>query len=190
LRVELIASYYIILIMDDAPTSSVHKKRRTMFRHLKNVLTGQTKDKEIPLSPSVPSSSGLITNPGARNGSGGPQADDSKPDNHDVKNYWQTAYDVLTESDRNTLTTLLPAITTELQDAGRSRAKDILGQAVKMTEMQYQESQRRNNIWAMAYKILNCALSFQDVVDNTVKFDLTGYALSAWAIVSLGLTVW
>jgi hypothetical protein len=23
-----------------------------------------------------------------------------------------------------------------------------------------------------------------------VKFDLTGYALSAWAIVSLGLTVW
>jgi hypothetical protein len=100
------------------------------------------------------------------------------------------AYEDLTERDRNTLMTLLPGTTTGPQDAGPSQVKDILVQVVKSTETQYRENQRRNNIRATAHKILNCVLSFQDVVDNTVKFDPTGYASSAWAIVSLGLTVW
>lgn len=99
------------------------------------------------------------------------------------------AYDELTESDQNTLATLLPAMTAEPRDAGRSRTKEILNQVVKTTEAQYMEKGRENGIRATAHRILNSALSFQDVVSNTMKFDPTGYASGAWAIVSLGLTM-
>jgi hypothetical protein len=80
-------------------------------------------------------------------------------------------------------------MTTEPQDAGRARTREILDQVVKATETQYKEDPRKDNTRETARKILNCVLSFQDVVNNAVKFDPTGYASSAWAIVSLGLTV-
>jgi hypothetical protein len=100
------------------------------------------------------------------------------------------AYNELTESDQNTLATLLPAITTEPQHAGRARAREILDQVVNATETQYKENPGKDDSRATVHKILKCVLSFQNVVDNAMKFDPTGYASSAWAIVSLGLTVW
>lgn len=99
------------------------------------------------------------------------------------------AYNELSESDRNTLATLLPATATKDQDTGGARTKEILDEVVKVTEARYREKGREDGIRPAAHTILTSVLSFQDVINNTVKFDPTGYSSIAWAIVSLGLTV-
>ncbi|KAJ5715394.1 uncharacterized protein N7483_012575 [Penicillium malachiteum] len=85
------------------------------------------------------------------------------------------AYDELTDTDQNILAKHLPA-TTEPLETGRARTKEILDQVIKATELQYKENQRKDGIREMAQKILNCVLSFQDVVKSAVRFDPTGYA--------------
>jgi hypothetical protein len=152
-------------------------------------LTGRGNDKGTPSTSSDPSTPALITPPSANSGSAKREAENSKTDDYNARDHWQAAYDALSESDRNTLTTTLPVMTTEPQDAGRARTREILDEVVKTTETQYKEDPRKDNTRETAHKILNCVLSFQDVVNNMVKFDPTGYASSAWAIVSLGLTV-
>jgi hypothetical protein len=174
--------------MDDTPNRPAYKKRHK-FARLKAVLTGRNKGKDMPSDTPGTRTSELTTTLGANRGGVKPEADNSKTDDYDAKDHWKTAYDALSESDRNTLATLLPAMTTEPQDAGRARTREILDQVVKATETQYKEDPRKDVIWATAHKILNSALSFQDVINNAVRFDPTGYASSAWAIVSLGLTV-
>jgi hypothetical protein len=176
--------------MDDTPSRSARKKRHNVFGRLKNAFTRRGEDKDNP--PPTPSLSASATSakPKAQSGSVDPKMDSSETNKHDAKDHWQMAYDELTERDQNTLATLLPAITTEPQDAGRGQTREILDQVVKATETQYKENQGKDVSRAAAHKILNCVLSFQNVVDNAVKFDPTGYASSAWAIVSLGLTVW
>ncbi|KAL4861478.1 hypothetical protein BDV12DRAFT_203968 [Aspergillus spectabilis] len=175
--------------MDDTPTRPAHKKRHDVFGRLKNALTRRSKDKDTPPPAPKPSASATSAKPDAQSSSANPETDGSKIDKHDAKNHWQVAYDELTESEQDTLATLLPAMTTEPQDAGRARTREILDQVVKATETQYKENPRKDDSRATAHKILNCVLSFQTVVDNAVKFDPTGYASSAWAIVSLGLTM-
>lgn len=173
--------------MADTPTDSIHNKTHSLFGRLKTVFRGRGRDKDTRLT--APSTSNVAADPDAKSGPVNPKNDISKANNHDTKDFWQMAYDELTESDQNTLATLLPAMTAEPRDAGRSRTKEILNQVVKTTEAQYMEKGRENGIRATAHRILNSALSFQDVVSNTMKFDPTGYASGAWAIVSLGLTV-
>jgi hypothetical protein len=174
--------------MVDPPTSPAHKKRHSVFGRLKNALTGRSKDKDTPSASHDPSTPELTNPAGANSGPTKPEADNSKSDDYNARDHWQAAYDALSESDRNTLTTLLPAMTTKPQDAGRSRIKEILDGVVKATETQY-KAERREGIRTKAHEIINSALSFQDVVNTAVRFDPTGYASSAWAIVSLGLTV-
>jgi hypothetical protein len=176
--------------MVDTPTGSVHRKKQSVFGRLKTVLRGRSKENEKVLTPSRPSSSELTASAAAKTGPVDPKTDDSKSNNYDAKDYWQMAYEEVIKSDQNILTTLLPSTATEPQDAGRARTKEILDDVVKATEMQYRENQRKNYMRGTAHKIINAALSFQDIVSNVVKFDPTGYASSAWAIVSLGLTVW
>jgi hypothetical protein len=176
-------------MMDDTPAGSVQKKRHA-FRRLKDALRGSSKDRDTPLISREPGTPELTTNLDAKSGSVDPKIDDSKTDNNNTKDYWQIAYDELTESDRNTLVNPLLAAATDNQEAGCGQTKKILEQVVKATEAQYRENRNKNSIRATAHRILNSALSFQDVVSNVVRFDPTGYASSAWAIVSLGLTVW
>ncbi|KAL4992959.1 hypothetical protein BDV10DRAFT_39023 [Aspergillus recurvatus] len=102
-------SYSTFLTMVDTPTGSVHRKRQSVFGRLKTALRGRRKDKEPPLIPSESSASELTAKPDAKNGSVNPKTDDSKSDNHDAKDFWQIAYNKLSESDRNTLATFLPA---------------------------------------------------------------------------------
>lgn len=175
-------------MMGDAPTGSVHRKR-DVFRRLKNSITKPSKDSDTSLVTPRPNTSEPTTKVDAKSDPVHPRNDISKSDDHDAKNFWQMAYDKLTESDQDTLATLLPATAAKPQDVGRPRTEEILNQVVKTTEAQYREKGRKDGIRATAYRILNSALSFQDVVNNAVKFDPTGYASSAWAIVSLGLTV-
>jgi hypothetical protein len=172
--------------MDDTPASSVHRER-DVFRRLKNTLRGSSRDINILQEPSTPE---ITTNPAVKSGSINPKIDNSKTENNSTKDYWQIAYNELTESDRNTLATPFLVGATHHREAGCRQTKEILEQVVKATESQCRENWNKNSIQATTHRILSSALSFQDVVNNTVRFDPTGYASSAWATVSLGLTVW
>ncbi|KAL4935443.1 hypothetical protein BDV06DRAFT_217427 [Aspergillus oleicola] len=173
--------------MVDTHTDSIRDKTRSLFGRLKTVVRRRSRDTR-PTAPDS-STSKVTADPDANTARVNPENDISKTDDHDAKDFWRMAYDKLTERDRNTLATLLPAMTAEPQDAGCSRTKEILNQVVETTETQYREKERKDGIRAKAHRILNSALSFQDVISNTVKFDPTGYASSAWAIVSLALTM-
>jgi hypothetical protein len=172
--------------MDNTPAGSVRRKS-DVFRRLKNALRGSSRDRDTLREPSIPE---ITTNPAAKSGSINPKIDNSKTENNDTKGYWQTAYDQLTESDRNTLATPFLVAATDHRESSCGQTKEILEQVVKATEAQYRENRNKNGVRAAAHRILNSALSFQDIVSNVVRFDPTGYASSAWAIVSLGLTVW
>jgi hypothetical protein len=176
-------------MMADTPAGSVRRKR-DIFRLLKSPFRGSSKDRDTPPISREPGTLELTTSPYAKSGLAGSKIDNLKTDNNNTKDYWQIAYDELTASDRNTLAIPFLAAATDHQEAGRGKTKEILEKVVKATEAQYKEDQNKNGIRATAYRILNSALSFQDVVSNVVRFDPTGYASSAWAIVSLGLTVW
>ncbi|KAJ5225760.1 hypothetical protein N7468_006985 [Penicillium chermesinum] len=175
--------------MADSPSGSAYKKKRHVFGRLKDILPGRNKDKDTRPTTPDPVTPELATSPGANSDPAKAEADNSEAKKYNARDRWQMAYDALSESDRDTLATLLPVVTTAPQDAGRARTREIFDQVVKATETQYKEDSRKSGTRATAHKILNCVLSFQDVVDNVVKFDPTGYASSAWAIVSLGLTV-
>ncbi|KAL4783825.1 hypothetical protein BJX76DRAFT_348278 [Aspergillus varians] len=174
--------------MVDTSTDSIHNKTHSLFGCLKTVFGGRSRGKGTRFTAPKPNAPNVTADPDAKSDPVNPKNDISKTDDHDAKDYWQIAYDELTESDRNTLTLLL-ATATKPQDAGRSRTKEILDKVINATETQYKEKLRKDGIRATAHQILNSALSFQDVVSNTMKFDPTGYASSAWAIVSLGLTM-
>ncbi|EDN05634.1 predicted protein [Histoplasma mississippiense (nom. inval.)] len=167
--------------MDGTSIGSAQKKKHNMLGRLKTALRGRSRDKDAHLAAPEPSTSNDPTNLDTKSGSVDPTTDNSENDDHDAKDHWQMVYNALSESDRNTLATLLPAMATEHPDAGRLRTKDIVDQVVKTTKMQYQEYQKREvGIRATAHKILNSALSYQDVVNNIVKFDPTGNHADLW----------
>ena len=168
---------------------SIHNKRHSLFSCLKTVFRGRKRDTDTRFATPNPSTLNVTAAPDAKTCPANSKNDFLKANDHEAKGFWQMAYDELTESDQNTLATLLPATATKPQDAGGARTKEILDEVVKATETQYKEKGRKDGIRATAHKILNSVLSFQDVVSNIAKFDPTGYASSAWAIVSLGLTV-
>jgi hypothetical protein len=176
--------------MDEIPSRPVHKKRHNVFGRLKNALTRQSRDTGTPTAALKPSASTTSGKPDAERAPVDVTNGSSKIGDLDAKNYWQMAYDELTEGDRKTLETLLAVTAAETQNAGRSRTKEILNEVIKATEAQYEAEQSKDGLRATAYKILHSTLSFQDVINTAVKFDPTGYASSAWAMVSLGLTVW
>lgn len=72
---------------------------------------------------------------------------------------------------------------------------------IQLTEQQYEDYQKGGlkiiqgsskediNIQDIAHRVLDATLSFKDVISAIAAFDPTSHASSAWAIVSLGLTV-
>ncbi|KAL3445527.1 hypothetical protein BJX65DRAFT_280930 [Aspergillus insuetus] len=136
-RLDLTTKRHPRLTMDDTPARSAHKKRHNVFGRLKNVLTGQNKDKDTPLATPSSCTLELTTTLGAKTGPANPKVDTFKTDDCDASDHWKTAYNALSGSDQNTLATLLPAMTTETQDAGRARTREILDQVVQATEDHY-----------------------------------------------------
>ncbi|KAL4763396.1 NACHT and WD repeat domain-containing protein [Aspergillus foveolatus] len=156
--------------MADTPAGSVCRKR-DVFRRLKSPFRGSSKERDTPPISRGPSTLELTTSPYAKSGLAGSKINDLETDNNNTKDYWQMAYNELTESDRNTLAIPFLAAATNHQEAGRGKTKEILEKVVKATEAQYKEDQNKNGIRANAFRIINSALMF------------------AWAIVSLGLTM-
>ncbi|GMG17252.1 unnamed protein product [Aspergillus oryzae] len=103
---------------------------------------------------------------------------------------WQTAYDQLDEEKRRILST--PKDTAGPNDKeNRIRIEDLIGQVILLTKEQYEEYQRNADGKSRKYSrnIIDAALSTKDIIGAVATFDPTQHAASAWAIVSLGLTM-
>ncbi|GLA56262.1 hypothetical protein AnigIFM63604_006486 [Aspergillus niger] len=163
----------------------------SLFGCVKTVFRGRQRDKDTPLVAPKSSTSVVIADPDIKDSPANSKYDISQPcdSDHNTKGFWQMAYDELKESDPNSVAALFSLTGTKPQDAGDARTREILDEVVEAIKAQYREKGRKDGIRATAHKILNSVLSFQDVVSNIAKFDPTGYTSSAWAIVSLGLTV-
>lgn len=126
------------------------------------------------------------------------------PNRPEPPDHWQTAYNKLDESERSHLLGVQFAAqsssSNDNETRGPLRTEAILSQVVQTTRDQYEEYQKGGltikrsgtadiNIRDVSQKILSCTLSFKNVITNIVAFDPTGHASSAWAVVSLGLTV-
>ncbi|PYH66040.1 WD40 repeat-like protein [Aspergillus vadensis CBS 113365] len=173
------------------PQGSIHNKTHSFFGHWKTVFKGRQRDKDTPLVAPKSSTSVVTADPDIKDSPAISKYDISQPSDsdHNTKGFWQMAYDDLKESDPNSVAALFSLTGAKPQDAGDARTREILDEVVEAVKAQYREKGEKDGIRATAHKILNSVLSFQDVVSNIAKFDPTGYTSSAWAIVSLGLTM-
>lgn len=116
----------------------------------------------------------------------------------DLKDLWQAAYDQLDEAQKRILSTVKVSIKTNSN--GTPQATDVIDAVIELTKERYEEYQTRGqkirrsegadiNLRKVSEKIINAALSFKDIITTLAAFDPTQHASSAWAIVSLGLTV-
>lgn len=118
---------------------------------------------------------------------------------------WQVAYNRLSDKDQEILSPNRVATqSSHVVDDRENHVKtlEMVDDVVRLTEKQYEEYRKGGlkikrgsgeeeiNLRDIAQRILDAALSFKDIVKSIVAFDPTGHASSAWAIVSLGLTVW
>lgn len=112
---------------------------------------------------------------------------------------WKSAYDELKPEEQVILSTVQVSAESESEESF-SQAGHIVDGVIQITENQYKEYQQGGikihrstgeviDIRRVSRKILDAALSFKDVITAVVAFDPTHHAASAWAVVSLGLTV-
>ncbi|OJJ68072.1 hypothetical protein ASPBRDRAFT_47014 [Aspergillus brasiliensis CBS 101740] len=173
----------------DTPSDSIQDKTHSLFKSLKTVFKGRKRNKDIRLIALKSSTLTVTADPDAEGGPANAKYDMFQPSAHNMKGFWQIAYDELTESDPDSVAILFPPTGIKPRNAGDARTREILDEVVKAIEAQYREKGKKDGIRATAHKILNSVLSFQDIISNIAKFDPTGYTSSAWAIVSLGLTM-
>ncbi|KAE8422921.1 hypothetical protein BDV36DRAFT_244323 [Aspergillus pseudocaelatus] len=114
---------------------------------------------------------------------------------------WQSAYDQLDQKEQQLLSTLKfsPNQLGDNQN-GHSPTEAIIEKVIQGTKQQYEEYQngsikiRRStgediDLRKLSRNIIDAALSFKDIVSTIVAYDPSCYAASAWAVISLGLTM-
>lgn len=123
-------------------------------------------------------------------------ADTSKAGPQDL---WQAAYDQLDENQQRILSANQPPVQPNMRN--RSKTLDMVDTVIRVSEEQYKKYQigglkirlgpgeKHINLRDIAQKTLTAAFSFKDVFSAISQCDPTGHASSAWAVISLGLTV-
>ncbi|KAE8381786.1 hypothetical protein BDV26DRAFT_65630 [Aspergillus bertholletiae] len=103
---------------------------------------------------------------------------------------WQAAYNQLDKEKRRILSTLKDTADPN-DEENRARIEDLIDQVIHLTKEQYEEYQRNadGKIRKYSRNIIDAALSTKDIIGAVATFDPTQHAASAWAIVSLGLTM-
>ncbi|KAL6228710.1 hypothetical protein BDW75DRAFT_226427 [Aspergillus navahoensis] len=104
------------------------------------------------------------------------------------KDLWQSAFDKLGDKERTILLNIQVSPTSNDND-NRSQALASVGEVIRLTEEQYEQSKVDRRIRESSQRIINAALSFKDIISAVAASDPTHHAASAWAIVSLGLTI-
>ncbi|KAJ5724568.1 hypothetical protein N7493_006296 [Penicillium malachiteum] len=113
---------------------------------------------------------------------------------------WHCAFEQLDPNEQDILRSSHQSISNE-RDENDPQPKIIVEQVIETTENIYEEYQQWGgikmkrpmggdvNLRKVAGNIINAALSVQDVITKAVACDPTGHAASAWAVISLGLTM-
>jgi hypothetical protein len=101
---------------------------------------------------------------------------------------WQSAFDKLGVEER-TILSKIQASTNPNNDNKNSQALASVSEVIRLTEEQYEHSKVNGKIRESSQRIINAALSFKEIISAVAASDPTHHAASAWAIVSLGLTV-
>jgi hypothetical protein len=104
---------------------------------------------------------------------------------------WSAAYDQLGDEERKVLSTVQNS-TTPTDPENPPQTTLLISEVIHLTEKQYENFQQRadGRLRESAHKVINAALSFKDIIGAVAASDPTHHAASAWAIVSLGLTVY
>jgi hypothetical protein len=108
-------------------------------------------------------------------------------------NIWQAAYDQLNEEQKRNLLTNNSA--SDRSDNGEATTPDIestLNTVIDTVKKQHEiRKLKKQDSWLGdgPQKILSVVLSLQENISAVIACDPTGHASSAWAVVSLGLTV-
>ncbi|KAH3293674.1 hypothetical protein KXV87_007259, partial [Aspergillus fumigatus] len=113
---------------------------------------------------------------------------------------WKSAYDQLYQEERDILSEVQATTRRKNNDKKRSQTVAVIDDVIQITEEQYKEYQKKGikirrsggedfDLRKLSRKILIAALSFKDVVNTVVSFDPTHHAASAWAVISLGLSM-
>ena len=112
---------------------------------------------------------------------------------------WQAAYGQLEEKEQRILSA--NQSTAQLHMRNHSKTLDMVDTVIRVSAEQYKEYQigglkiklgpgeKYINLRDISQKILTAALCFKDVFSAIAQSDPTGHASSAWAVISLGLTV-
>jgi hypothetical protein len=103
---------------------------------------------------------------------------------------WLAAYNQLGDKERRVLSTI--QLSTTLTDGEKPPQTTLfISEVIQLTEKQYESFQQGvdGRFRESSQKIINAALSFKDIIGAVAASDPTQHAASAWAIVSLGLTV-
>ncbi|KAL4778102.1 hypothetical protein BJX76DRAFT_162903 [Aspergillus varians] len=113
---------------------------------------------------------------------------------------WQDAYNQLDLSEQHILSTVPVPTQLGSKNGGGSTIETILEGVIQTTKEQYERYQNRSfkirrstgediDLRKLSHKIIDAALSFKNIIDAVVASDPTHHAASAWAVVSLGLTM-
>lgn len=114
---------------------------------------------------------------------------------------WQSAFDQLDPKEKEILSqTRVSASLANIGKGKLSQTTVIIEEVIKTTEKRYKEYQQGGmkikrstgedvDLRKLSQKIIDAALSFKDIISATANFDPTNHAASAWAVISLGLTV-
>lgn len=124
----------------------------------------------------------------------------AKAEGSPQQDLWQSAYDQLDPKEQCVLSKTPVPARPGSDEEKNSQTKAIIGEVIQTTTEQYEKYQegglkiRRStgddiDLRKLSHKIVNSALSFKEVINTVVGFDPTHHAASAWAVVSLGLTV-
>jgi hypothetical protein len=103
---------------------------------------------------------------------------------------WKTAYEQMNDEEQRILSTARNPTSSD-EEGIHTPTNAMISEIIQLTEDQYEKYQQKANrkLRASCQNIINAALSFKDIISAVAAFDPTQHAASAWAIVSLGLTV-
>ncbi|KAJ5107290.1 hypothetical protein N7456_003965 [Penicillium angulare] len=113
---------------------------------------------------------------------------------------WQSAYIQLSEKEHDMLSK--PELSAQSGSKGGTNPKKegIIDKVIQTTKEQYEYYQERGlkirrskgddiDLRKISHTVINAAISFKTVIGAIAAFDPTSHASSAWAVVSLGLTI-
>lgn len=147
-----------------------------------------------------PEKAGIQAGPTSQTSASSQDSINQAQDSPHLQDLWQTAYDQLDQKEQQTLSTEAIYTQPESNKNGCSQTELMIEKVIERTKQQYKHYQngglkiRRSTgkyigLRKLSRNIIDAALSFKDIIGAVVAYDPTHHAASAWAVVSLGLTV-